>query len=134
MPDPQSGFFERRQQLAERVGEPVLLMIRIGYDDWFAVQIQTFTDRWGMAAGREVEAAVAGAVEMLLAMDDVLAEVIAGKESCDIACQAATGPRARCVSRGRRRQQACGPARWPLVRADMDQKRLNRLPAPAQCG
>jgi hypothetical protein len=33
-----------------------------------------------MAAGREVEAAVAGAVEMLLEMDGVVAEVMAGRD------------------------------------------------------
>jgi hypothetical protein len=80
MPDPQSWFLECQQQLAERVGEPVLLAIRLCYDDWFEVTIQTFTDRWGMAAGREVEAAVAGAVEMLLEMDGVVAEVMAGRD------------------------------------------------------
>jgi hypothetical protein len=33
-----------------------------------------------MAAGREVEAAVAGTVEMLLEMDGVVAEVMAGRD------------------------------------------------------
>jgi hypothetical protein len=80
MTDPQSWFLECQQQLAERVREPVLLAIRLCYDDWFEVTIQTFTDRWGMAAGRELEAAVAGAVEMLLEMDEVVAEVTAGKD------------------------------------------------------
>lgn len=79
MTEPQSWFLERHQQLAERVGEPVLLTIHLCYDDWFEVEVQTFTDRWGMAAGREVEAAVADAVEMLLDMDSVVAEVMAGK-------------------------------------------------------
>jgi hypothetical protein len=59
----------------------VLLAIRLCYDDWFEVGIQTFTDRWGMAAGREVEAAVEGAVKMLLEMDDVATEVTAGRDS-----------------------------------------------------
>jgi hypothetical protein len=81
MTDPQSWFIECQQQLAERVGGPVLLAIRLCYDDWFEVEIQTFTDRWGMAAGREVEAAVEGAVNMLLEMDDVATEVTAGRDS-----------------------------------------------------
>jgi hypothetical protein len=74
MTDPQSWFLQRQQQLADRVGEPVLLAIHLCYDDWFEVIIRSFTDRWGMAAGREVEAAVAGALEMLLEMDRVIAE------------------------------------------------------------
>ncbi|NLF66568.1 MAG: hypothetical protein GX579_18405 [Chloroflexi bacterium] len=79
MSNAQSWFLERQQLLAERVGEPVLLTIRICYDDWFEVEIQTFTDRRGIAAGRDVEVTVAGALEMLLEMDDVIAEVMAGR-------------------------------------------------------
>ena len=63
MTDLQSWFLARQQQLAEKVGEPVLLTIRLCYDDWFEVTIQTFTDRWGMAAGREGEGAVTGALQ-----------------------------------------------------------------------
>lgn len=81
MNNAQSWFLERQQELADRVGEPVLLAIRLCYDDWFEVEIQTFTDRWGMAAGHEVEAAVEGALAMLLEMDDVAAEVTAGRDS-----------------------------------------------------
>lgn len=79
MSNAQSWYLERQQQLAERVGEPVLLSIRLCYDDWFEVAIQTFTDRQGLAAGREVETAVTGALEMLLEMDGVIAEVSHGK-------------------------------------------------------
>jgi hypothetical protein len=81
MNNAQSWFLAWQQQLAERVGEPVLLAIRLCYDDWFEVEIQTFTDRWGMAASREVEAAVEGALAMLLEMDEVVAEVVGGKSS-----------------------------------------------------
>jgi hypothetical protein len=49
------------------------------YDDWFEVEIQTFMDRWGMAASRNVETAIEGAIEMLLEMDEVVAEVMAGR-------------------------------------------------------
>jgi len=77
MSNAQSWFLECQQQLADRVGEPVLLSIRLCYDDWFEVELQTFTSRRGMAAGREVEPTIAGALEMLLEMDDVIAEVMA---------------------------------------------------------
>lgn len=79
MGDPQSWFLQLQQQITNRVGEPVLLTIRMCYDDWFEVEIQTFMDRWGMAAGRNVETAIEGAIEMLLEMDEVVAEVMAGR-------------------------------------------------------
>jgi hypothetical protein len=79
MTDSQSWFLERQQHLTERVGEPVLLVIRLCYDDWFEVEIRSFTDRWGIAAGRDVEVAIEGALAMLLEMDGVAAEVVAGR-------------------------------------------------------
>jgi hypothetical protein len=79
MGDPQSWFLQLQQQITDRVGEPVLLTIRMCYDDWFEVEIQTFMDRWGMAAGRNVETVIEGAIEMLLEMDEVVAEVMAGR-------------------------------------------------------
>jgi len=58
-----------------RVGEPVLLVIKMAFDTWFEVEINTFTGRMGMAAGEEVEIVIEEAVEMLLEMDAVIAEV-----------------------------------------------------------
>jgi hypothetical protein len=55
-----------RNQVAERVGEPVLLGIRLVYDDWFEVELRTFTNRFGTAAGRDLERAVEEAAIMLL--------------------------------------------------------------------
>jgi hypothetical protein len=75
MIDPQRWFLELQRRLMDRVGEPVLLTIRMCFDDWFEVEASTFTDRWGRAAGRDVETAVEGAIEMLLEMDEVLAEM-----------------------------------------------------------
>jgi hypothetical protein len=80
MSDPQSWFRQLQQQITERVGEPALLTIRMCFDEWFEVEVQTFTDRWGMAAGRDVQTAVESATDMLLEMDDVVAEVVAAKE------------------------------------------------------
>jgi hypothetical protein len=74
MTDPQTWFIKTQAELAERVGEPVLLVIRVVYDAWFEVEISTFTDRFGAAAGRNLEQAVEWAVVMLLEMDKVIAE------------------------------------------------------------
>jgi hypothetical protein len=62
------------------VGEPVLLIIRVPFDDWFEVEIHTFTARFGQGNGRDVETAIADATEMLLALDEVIAEVQAKQE------------------------------------------------------
>ena len=70
-----SGSWQKRQQITERVGEPVLLTIKMAFDTWFEVEITTFTGRMGMAAGEEVETAIEEAVEMLLQMYTVIAEV-----------------------------------------------------------
>lgn len=75
MTNPQSWFLDLQQQIMGRVGEPVLLSIRMCFDDWFEVEVNTFTDRWGTAADRDVETAIDDAVDMLLQMDEVIAEV-----------------------------------------------------------
>ena len=71
----QTWFLDKQRQITERVGEPVMLVIKMPFDTWFEVEINTFTGRMGMATGREVETTVHAAVEMLLEMDQVIAEV-----------------------------------------------------------
>ena len=75
MSDGQAWFLEKQEQITERVGEPVLLVVKRAFDTWFEVEINTFTGRMGMAAGEEVETATEEAVEMLLEIDAVIAEV-----------------------------------------------------------
>ena len=82
MTDGQAWFLEKQQQITDRVGEPVLLVIKMAFDTWFEVEINTFTGRMGMAAGEEVETAIEGAVEMLLEMDEVIAEVTGEQRQC----------------------------------------------------
>jgi hypothetical protein len=77
MTDIQFWFLQLQRQLTDRVGEPILLIIKMPFDEWFEVEIQTFTDRWGVAANREVDKAIEAAVEMLLQMDEVIAEITA---------------------------------------------------------
>jgi hypothetical protein len=74
MTDPQTWFIKTQEELAERVGEPVLVVIRVVYNDWFEVEIHTFTSRFGTAADRNLEQAIEWAVVMLLEMDKVIAE------------------------------------------------------------
>jgi hypothetical protein len=71
----QSWFLQRQQQLTARVGEPVFLTIKMPFHDWFEVEIRTFTDRWGMATGSDLDRTVDDAADMLLEMDEVIAEV-----------------------------------------------------------
>ena len=52
-----------------------MLGIRLVYDDWFEVEVHTFTDRFGLAAGRDLETAIAEAAAMLLELDRVVAEL-----------------------------------------------------------
>lgn len=75
MNDGQAWFLEKQRQIAGRVGEPVLLTIKMAFDTWFEVEINTFTGQMGMAAGEEVEIAIDEAVEMLLEMDEIIAEI-----------------------------------------------------------
>lgn len=77
MTDIQFWFLQLQRQLTDKVGEPVLLTIKMPFDEWFEVEVQTFTDRWGVAANREVDAASEAAAEMLLEMDEVIAEITA---------------------------------------------------------
>ena len=77
MTDIQFWFLQLQRQLTDKVGEPVLLTIKMPFDEWFEVEVQTFTDRWGVAANREVDAAIEAAAEMLLEMDKVIAEITA---------------------------------------------------------
>ena len=77
MTDIQFWFLQLQRQLTDKVGEPVLLTIKMPFDEWFEVEAQTFTDRWGVAANREVDAAIEAAAEMLLEMDKVIAEITA---------------------------------------------------------
>jgi hypothetical protein len=73
--DLQAELLKRQQALAEKVGEPVLLSVRLVYDNWFEVEIGTFTDRFGAAAGRDLERAVEEAAIVLLELDRVAAEL-----------------------------------------------------------
>ena len=62
------------------MGEPVFLTVRMCFHEWFEVEVQTFTSRWGTAHGRDVQEAVESATEMLLQIDEVIAEVEAKQQ------------------------------------------------------
>jgi hypothetical protein len=71
MNTPQQWFLDLQQQLSERIAEPVFLVIRVPYTDWFEVEIRTFEDRFGLATGYDLEQTIEDAVEMLLYLDEV---------------------------------------------------------------
>ena len=76
MTDGQTWFLEKQQQITERVGEPVMLTIKMPFDEWFDVKIQTFNEeRFGIAAGRDLETAIEESLKMLLELDQVIAEL-----------------------------------------------------------
>ena len=76
MRDGQAWFLEKQQQIAERVGEPLMLTIKMPFGEWFDVKIQTFNEeRFGIAAGRDLETTIEEAVEMLLELGQVIAEI-----------------------------------------------------------
>lgn len=73
--DGQAWLLATQQRISDQVGEPVLLIIRVPFDDWFEVEIHTFENRFGQGYGRDVEAAIADATNVLLELDKVIAEV-----------------------------------------------------------
>ncbi|MCI0394782.1 MAG: hypothetical protein L0332_30355 [Chloroflexi bacterium] len=64
-------LLQEQQRLAEEVGEPLFITIRLVYDGFIEVEVQTFTDRHGMAAGYSLPETLVAAVETLLYLDEV---------------------------------------------------------------
>ncbi|MCI0398948.1 MAG: hypothetical protein L0332_30245 [Chloroflexi bacterium] len=62
---------QEQQRLAEEVGEPLFITIRLVYDGFIEVEVQTFTDRHGLATGYSLPETLAAAVEALLYLDEV---------------------------------------------------------------
>ena len=53
MSDGQAWFLAKQLQIMERAGELVLLTIKMAFETWFEVEINTFTGRMGMAGSRK---------------------------------------------------------------------------------
>lgn len=63
-------LLEEQHRLAEKAGEPLFVTIRLVYDGFIEVDVQTFTGRQGMAGGESLPETMAAAVETLLYLRD----------------------------------------------------------------
>ncbi|MGB4869316.1 MAG: hypothetical protein WBP47_04670 [Candidatus Promineifilaceae bacterium] len=69
----QAWLLQEQQRLADIVGEPLFVTIRLIYDGSVEVEVETFTDRHGMAAGDSLPETWQAAVETLLVLDEICA-------------------------------------------------------------
>jgi len=64
-------LMQEQQRLAEQVGEPIFVTIRLVYDGFVEVDVETFTGRHGAAGGDSLPETLAAAVETLLYLDAI---------------------------------------------------------------
>jgi hypothetical protein len=64
-------LIQEQQRLADIVGEPLFVTIRLIYDGSVEVKVETFTGRHGMAGGDSLPEIWQAAVETLLALDEM---------------------------------------------------------------
>ncbi len=64
-------LLQEQQRLADKVGEPIFVTIRLVYDGFIEVDVETFTGRYGMAGGNSLSETLAAAVEALLYLDEI---------------------------------------------------------------
>jgi len=67
---------QEQQRLGDIVGEPLFVTIRLIYDGSVEVEVETFTDRHGMAAGDSLPETWQAAVETLLVLDEIRATLV----------------------------------------------------------
>ena len=64
-------LLQEQQRLAEKVGEPIFVTIRLVYDGFCEVDIQTINGRFGRAGGDRLPETMNDAVETLLDLDEI---------------------------------------------------------------
>jgi hypothetical protein len=67
--NPLDWLQQEQNRLTQKLGEPILIRIRLIYDGFYEVKISTFTDRYGLGKGWSLPEALAAAVDCLLALD-----------------------------------------------------------------
>jgi hypothetical protein len=67
----QDWLIQEQQRLAEKVGEPIFITIRLVYDGEIEVEVETGTGRHGMAWGDTLTEALSAAVETLFYLDEI---------------------------------------------------------------
>ena len=69
----QAWLLQEQQRLADIVGEPLFVTIRLIYDGTVEVDVETFTARHGMPVGSSLPETRQAAVETLLVLDEICA-------------------------------------------------------------
>lgn len=64
-------LLKEQHRLAEKVGEPLFVTIRLVYDGVFEVDVKTFAGQHGMADGESLPETLAAAVETLLYLREI---------------------------------------------------------------
>ncbi len=64
-------LLQEQQRLAEKVGEPIFVTIRLVYDGFCEVDIETVNGRFGQAGGDRLPETMNDAVETLLYLDEI---------------------------------------------------------------
>lgn len=70
VPQAQAWLRDQQERLATAVGEPLFVTIRIVYDGFVEVDVETVEGRWGTAAGWVLDQALEEAVAMLQQLDE----------------------------------------------------------------
>ena len=67
-------LLQEQHRLAEKVGEPLFVTIRIVYDGSFEVDVKTFSGQQGVAGGKSLSETLTTAVETLLWVHEITRE------------------------------------------------------------
>ena len=70
VPQAQAWLRDQQERLATAVGEPLFVTIRIVYDGFVEVDVETVEGRWGTASGWVLDQALEEAVAMLQQLDE----------------------------------------------------------------
>jgi hypothetical protein len=65
-------LLKEQHRLAEKVGEPIFVTIRLVYDGFIEVDVETFDGRQAIAGGDSLPETMAAAVETLLYLCEVV--------------------------------------------------------------
>ena len=64
-------LLQEQHRLAEKVGEPLFVTIRIVYDGSFEVDVKTFSGQQGVAGGKSLSETLTTAVDTLLYVNEI---------------------------------------------------------------
>jgi hypothetical protein len=70
IPQAQVWLRDQQERLATAVGVPLFVTIRIVYDGFVEVDVETFDGRWGTAAGWVLDQALEEAVAMMQQLEE----------------------------------------------------------------